>query len=641
MLGSLRNFAYLNVYSFLNCIPVLFGIGIGAYFSLTDEKTVPYIVMTLLCVSVLLIPLRAVRHFGISVFIILLGFSVSWLRTNTLNTVMLNEKIKYAEFEGDIKVVESTDNGIRFIVSGITFINKKIKLNDVSLTWRKHNSPYQYTPGDRLKFTAILDPIYPPTFRNAYNFRRQAFFNGISARGYITKPPILVATGSNASITSQKNTLRQTIDRKIDEVLDGVNSALVKTLITGNRSALPRDIRQNFADAGIAHILAISGLHIGIIAGFCFFICRFMLCLLFPRFSLLYDIKKISAVFALCIAFLYLQISGESVPAIRSFIMYSIIVLAVLLNRTTISMRSVSIAAMCILIVHPESMLFPSFQMSFSAVVALVAFYEKKWPDTSKCATIISLMLTSLIASAATSVFSVNIFNRLSFGGLISNLIAIPAMTFIIMPIIVISTCLLPVVNTFSILGIFMNGLTLLAKIVSDIPYASVSLPTPDLKSFLLVISGGIILSFATSKLRVIGGVLLLLGVILYLYRPSPIIYISAFDKVIGVNCRKHMCFNTLASMRRTSNDFIKSEAISAKFNVKHRKCAKCIEKNSDGVLFSNGVYIIDSQKCTNIEDYLKFRHIILNDKVHECARILYDDGSIDNYQLENRPWNN
>ncbi len=145
--------------------------------------------------------------------------------------------------------------------------------------------------------------------------------------------------------------------------------------LTGERGAIPEPVLQAMRDAGLAHLLAISGLHIGLVAGILFFAVRFMLAAV-PAVALRYPVKKWAALAALAGAFFYLLLSGATVPTQRAFLMLAVVLTAVVFDRSAISMRLVAWAAVLVLVIAPESLLSASFQMSFAAVTALVAVYE-------------------------------------------------------------------------------------------------------------------------------------------------------------------------------------------------------------------------------------------------------------------------
>src|SRR4029078_1960817 len=169
--------------------------------------------------------------------------------------------------------------------------------------------------------------------------------------------------------------VRQAIGRRIVAALPGETGAIANALITGERGGIPETTNQAFRASGLFHILSISGLHMVIMAGAVFSLIRLSLAAI-PAIALRYPIKKWAAVGAMLGALAYLLISGAAFATVRSYIMISIMFLAVLLDRPAVALRNVALAALLILVVWPESLLNVGFQMSFAAVVALVAAYE-------------------------------------------------------------------------------------------------------------------------------------------------------------------------------------------------------------------------------------------------------------------------
>ena len=157
----------------------------------------------------------------------------------------------------------------------------------------------------------------------------------------------------------------------------GRGGAVAAALVTGDRSAISRDTLSAMRDSGLAHLLAISGLHMGLVAAILFFGLRTLLALS-ERLALFYPIKKWAAAAALVGGFAYLVLTGGTIPTQRAFLMTGLVLVAVFLDRTAISMRLVAWAAAGILLIAPESLLSASFQMSFAAVVAFVAVYEDR-----------------------------------------------------------------------------------------------------------------------------------------------------------------------------------------------------------------------------------------------------------------------
>ena len=242
--------------------------------------------------------------------------------------------------------------------------------------------------------------------------------------------------------------MRQTITTKIRAVLKGVSGTIAAALMTGERSAIPEDVMTAIRDSGLAHLLAISGLHIGLVAGIIFFGARGLLALI-PPLALRFPIKKWAALAAIAGAFAYAFIAGATVQTQRALLMVGMVLVAVILDRRGLSIRLVAWAALAILVVAPESLLGPSFQISFAAVTALIATYEtlserrqyreyehSRLPPWVREAMfyLAGVALTTLIAGVATAPFAIFHFNRFAGYGLAANLIAVPVTALWVMP---------------------------------------------------------------------------------------------------------------------------------------------------------------------------------------------------------------
>ena len=275
---------------------------------------------------------------------------------------------------------------------------------------------------------AALGPVEP----HGFDFARQAYFMQLGAVGYGLARRSWSPAPSRRGWSLAVAALRQSIADEITAAAPGTAGAIGVALLTGLRGALPDQIWDEWAIAGIAHLLSISGLHLAMVAGTLFFVVRVALALA-PPLALRLPTKKVAAALALLGAFGYLLISGASVPTERSFIMTALMLLAVMLDRNPFSMRLVAFAALVVLLLQPESLLGASFQMSFGAVLALIAVYESglaRHPagahglDRRLVLYVAGLALTTLVASAATTPFSIYHFSRLPTYGIAANLIA-------------------------------------------------------------------------------------------------------------------------------------------------------------------------------------------------------------------------
>jgi competence protein ComEC len=175
------------------------------------------------------------------------------------------------------------------------------------------------------------------------------------------------------------NQYRFALSQEIRRLLPGESGALAAALLTGDRGGISKATMAAMRDSGLAHLLAISGLHIGLLTMTLFFVLRYLFAAI-PFIALRYSIKKWAALLSLAGAFCYFMLAGMTVPTQRAFIMMALSLGAILLDRRAISLRLVAVAAAAILLWRPESLVSVSFQMSFAAVVVLVAAYEVAGP---------------------------------------------------------------------------------------------------------------------------------------------------------------------------------------------------------------------------------------------------------------------
>ncbi len=359
--------------------PVFFGMGILLYFALPREPLVfAFPAAATIAAITALRSLRTGLTYRISMVVLLVAGGVvtaqthvQWKATPMLSTgtvadidaliVRIEERAN-----GSARYTLAIDNGPASLTGrGIDRLPNRIRL-----TARKAMLDAEI--GDRLTGTARVGPPPAPVMPGGYDFAFHAWFDGLGGSGFFLGAPRLVA-GSAAGWSIES--IRHGIAGTIRTALPGEAGGIAVALIVGDRSGIPEEVSEALRRSGLAHILAISGLHMTLIAGTVLVGARVFFAAI-PGLALQYPVKKWAAGAALVAATLYLSISGGGVSARRAYIMIAIMLLAVLADRRALTMRNVAIAAFAVLLLSPQAILSPGFQMSFAAVAALIAMFE-------------------------------------------------------------------------------------------------------------------------------------------------------------------------------------------------------------------------------------------------------------------------
>ncbi len=304
-------------------------------------------------------------------------------------------------------------------------------------------------PGKRVILTGHLSAPSPPSEPGGFDFRRMAWFQGLGAVGY-TRTPVLALAPPGAGDGLGITRLRHAISEAVRARMPGQPGAFAAAILTGDRSGIESATTEDLRAANLSHLLAISGLHMGLLTGFVFAALRYGLALI-PPLALRVNTKKLAAIIALAAAGFYLALSGGNVATQRAFVMVSVILVAVLLDRRAISLRSVAIAALIILVARPEELTSAGFQMSFAATTALVAVFgwmrtrpQDRWRAPRWAAPILGVAICSIVAGLATGPVAAAQFNRIAGYGLIANLLSVPLMGSVVMPAAVFAGLLAP-----------------------------------------------------------------------------------------------------------------------------------------------------------------------------------------------------
>lgn len=397
--------------------------------------------------------------------------------------------------------------------------------------------------GDRVTFSAHLTAPATPAVAGGFNAARALWFKQIGAVGRAASPVLILERPEKAPDKIEH--IRQRITEKITSHLAQPQAGIATALITGNQGMIPTDAYQLYVRSGIAHVLSVSGLHLTLLAGFVFLVLRFLLGAV-PGIALRIHPKKVSAVITLSVTFLYLLISGCSVPALRSFIMIAVVLIGTLFDRNALSLWTVAMTAFFILLFWPESVLSASFQLSFMAVIALVALYrlcQQHLPERTGFLSgifvfVMGLIAVNVIAGAATTPYTIYHFNQSSNYGLLTNLLTTTLFSVCIMPALFGAALLMPAGCEGILLDGAGWGLKIIEKIcifVSDLPGAFSIVPAMPVSGLCMISFGIFVLCICQSRIRWSGFIFILIGIGSYFYMQMPDVIVSGQGKVFAV----------------------------------------------------------------------------------------------------------
>jgi len=540
-------------------VPVLLGAGSLAYLLLTYEP--PGWVgwasggfgLTAL-VAAFSMPRGAV--WAATLGLLAMGFALAILRAEMVGTPVLKVPTRDVSVTGrTVEIFGHPDGRPRLLidVSAIEGLAPEATPRRIRIALRRTDA--RLPPGTAIQVRARLSTLPLPVAPGAYDFARAAWFDGIGGYGFATGAPREVAgepPGLLTRITIAVSRTRDAASKRINEALPGATGAIAAALTVGDRSQIPEADDEAMRDSSLAHVLSISGLHMTIIGMGAFAILRVMIAL-WPWLAVRVNGKKWAATVAIVLAGGYLMLSGASVPAQRSYLMIAFVFLAILMDRAPYTLRIVAISALIILCIAPESVADPSFQMSFAAVTALIAAYQ--WIQEAEAKrgrplilrdswrgriifVIAGALLTSVVAGLATAPFAAFHFNRVALYGVAANMLAMPIISFVIMPMAGLTLVAMPFgieAPFVAIMGWGIDVMLAIAHETASWPGASGRVPTPPDLALGLVTLGGLWLCLTRGPRRAMGLAPIVAAFVLPLFASAPDVLIDRDVKNVAV----------------------------------------------------------------------------------------------------------
>ena len=532
-------------------LPVFMGAGVLGYYMLPFEPWIwlgPLIASPLVGLAVWLAEMRWLLGPCAAVA---LGFSAAQMATARAPPIEANLPTHATIVTGTIRAVEALPEGRRITIQP-AFLDDAAQPLRRSVRVRlqkKDDGPL--ATGDRVRIRALVRPPAAPSYPGGWDLQRDAFYAGLGGSGYALGKADRTEQAVPSGSMWYVQWLRETIAGRVVAVIPGAAGAVSVTVLTGASMAIPEADHAAFRDSGLAHLLAVAGLHIGIIMGFALTLSRLGFALS-ERASLFWPTKKLSALCALAAGALYMVLTGMHVPIIRSFVMACLFTVALLADRRPFSLRGLALAAVVLMLIAPQEVPGVSFQMSFSAVLALISGYEALRPWLRKLhgtqwhkkflAHVVALALTSALAGTASAPYGAYHFGHVQVYFVLANMIAVPLTAMWVMPAGLIALFLMPLhLESLALvpMGWGAEAVVWVARATSALPAATFTVPHIPAWGLCVFSLGLAWLGLWRTRRRLVGIVVMLAGLASPLLDRPPDLLVSGDGRLIAVRTQQ------------------------------------------------------------------------------------------------------
>jgi competence protein ComEC len=534
---------------FVLLLPVAMGAAILLYFDLKTEPPLWLgISVSLASLAALIIfwrwlPARLLAALALAAG---LGFAGAQIRTASLPP-LLDVPYGSVAVTGTIASIDDLPTGRRVTIAPARLDAGPPLARAIRVKLNPHDDA-AIAPGDAIILRAILFKPDRPAYPGAWDATRDGFFQGLGASGFELGALTVTQSANPQNFAVKVRGWREAIAANINTTLAPDAASVAVTLLTGLQNQMAPAERQQFIAAGLAHLLAVAGLHVGIVMGIFYGASRFLLTRR-ERLALRLPVKPIAAIIALAAGGLYALLTGAHLPILRSLAMASLVTAGVIAGRRAISLRGLALAAMLIMLATPEAIIGVSFQMSFSAVAALISGYaaaaawrgrlnEGTSPAARMFARLFALFFTSLLAGGASMPFAAYQFAQIQPYWILANLIAVPLTAMWVMPAGVAALFLMPLhLAPLALIpmGWGIDIILWLTQAIAAWPDASLRVPPMPAASILLYAGGLAWLCIWRTRIRLGGLVPILLALAVYASVRPPDVLVSADARLIAV----------------------------------------------------------------------------------------------------------
>ena len=473
------------------------------------------------------------------------GVALIWLRSEAVGTAALARPVGGALTGRIVDRIEQPAEGrVRLVLATReTETGRAIKVR-VNLPLEDDRA--ELVEGALIRLTARLMPPASPMVPGGYDFAPIAWFQGLAATGGASGPVAVLRAAPESGVIAR---MQRNLAEHVRTRLGGSSGAIAAALASGDRGAIAPEDEEAMRDAGLTHLLSISGLHVSALIGAAYLVTLRLLAL-FPWLALRLRLPLIAATTGALAGVGYTLLTGAEVPTVRSCVGALLVLCALALGREPLSLRMLAVAAMLVLLLWPESVIGPSFQLSFAAVIAIVALHDsapvraflvpREEPGWRRPARRLTMLLASgLVIEWTLMPIVLFHFHRAGIYGAFVNVIAIPLVTFASMPLIALALLLdlaglgAPV---WWLAGQSLDLMLALAHFTANRPN-SVQLP-PQMGggTFALFIVGGLWLALWHGRVRLLGLLPIATAMILLLMTPVPDLLITGDGRHVAIS---------------------------------------------------------------------------------------------------------
>lgn len=484
------------------------------------------------------------------------GIAIIWVRSETVGAQPI-ERPTIERVQGYIleRQDQPSEDRIRLTMAmrdAASGQSRKIRVNiplaevaRVNALYAREKGTQTLIEGAQVRLRVRLMPPASPMLPGAYDFARAAWFKGLAATGSLLGEIELLEPATNHSTIAP---VQRALSAHVRERLDGSPGTIAAAFASGDRGAITTEDADAMRDAGLTHLLAISGLHVSAVIAAAYFLVLKVLSL-FPAVALRVRLPIIAAFAGAMAGIGYTLLTGAQVPTVRACVAALLVLGALSLGREALSLRMVAVAAIAVLLLWPESVIGPSFQMSFSAVLAIVALHTSPMireflrpREESRAARlgrrVLMLFITGLVIEIALMPIVMFHFHRAGVYGALANVVAIPLVTFVSMPLIACALALDSVglgAPIWWCVGVSLDALLALARFTSSQPGAVKLMPQMSGLTIGLFVAGGLWLALWNTRARLWGFAPVGLACALLALTPVPDVLIDREGRHVGI----------------------------------------------------------------------------------------------------------